>query len=139
MGHVTSCWEHLRLLFAPTPTPSSLSSPQAAFGSGYGAYVLRCVGFVLSNLILLVIVAPVFLYFVIRAGGLFDGAGWRAFARSHFGGPAFPGGPPVGRIRRIRPLWRDFFRRDFHPWDHDDSAYLKLLTPPPGPNPVAAK
>ena len=33
-------------------------------------------------------------------------------------------GKNAGHFRRMLPEYFDFFRRDFHPWQHDNSAQI---------------
>ncbi len=102
---------------------------ERAFGSGVWAYALRVFALAVAMIIFFALFIPTFIYFVVRAGGLLDFGGWAGLARHHWarGGPA---GEGRGMMRRMRPLLREYFRRDFHPWQHDNSSLLKPLQPP---------
>jgi predicted metal-dependent hydrolase len=56
---------------------------EAAYGKGVGAYALRVFGFLVSQLLFFALFAPLFLYAVVRAGALLNGAGWLALFRHH--------------------------------------------------------
>lgn len=89
---------------------------EAVMGRGPRAYVERAGGQLLATLIFWALVTPTFLEVVREQGKLTDVAGWRKFARYAFG--------EVGLIRKLVLPWADYFRPDFHPWDHDNRAYL---------------
>ena len=99
---------------------------ELAFGRGAWAYGLRVFAMVIALGIFLALFLPCFLYFVIAAGGLFDARGWAGLWRHHWGGSA----TQKGMMRRMGPLLREYFRFDFHPWQHNNSALLKPLQPP---------
>jgi predicted metal-dependent hydrolase len=99
---------------------------ERAFGKGLFAYALRLFALAMALIIFLTLFLPTFLYFVIGAGGLFDGRGWAGLWRHHWGGTA----TQKGMMRRMGPLIKQYFARDFHPWQHDNSALLKPLQPP---------
>jgi predicted metal-dependent hydrolase len=92
---------------------------ETAMGRGPRAYVERAGGQLLATLVFWTLVVPTFLEVVREQGKLTDWAGWRKFFRYSFG--------EVGLIRRLILPWADYFRRDFHPWDHDNSKYLKEI------------
>ena len=94
---------------------------EAAYGKGVGAWVLRIAGFVIAMAIFLALFIPTFIYMVWCAGGLFDLAGWRRLRTLQWAG----GGKGV--LRRLGPVFAQFFRRGFHPWDHNNSYLLKQL------------
>lgn len=81
--------------------------------------MLRIFGFIVSQLIFLVLFTPLFIYAVARAGALFNWRGWRALHQHHWAA----GGK--GLIRRVLGLYSSFFRFDFHPWQHDNAADLQ--------------
>ena len=93
-----------------------------AFGVGVGAWALRVFALVMALVIFFAIFIPTFLYFVVRAGGLFDCGGWARMGRQHWG--------KNGMMRRMGPLIAQFFRLDFHPWQHNNAGLLKQLKPP---------
>ena len=130
-----------------------------AFGSGLGAWALRVFAMAMALLIFLALFIPTFLYLVIRAGGLCDCRGWRGLARHHWGGGASKGmmrrmGPMIkvrggggGALAKplaacvscshthslpthLAPFLQEYFRRDFHPWQHNNVQFLKPLLPP---------
>lgn len=83
------------------------------------AYALRCGALIAATSIFFAIFIPYYLHNVRIKGGLFDLKGWRSVARLTWG--------KKGIFRFITPSWFDWFKRDFHPWDHDNSAYLEQL------------
>ena len=91
----------------------------AVYGKGRAAWALRCVAFIMALAIFGALFLPAYLAMLAGAGCLFDVAGWRALLTLHWAA----GGKGV--LRRILPLLLDFFRYDFHPWDHDNRALLK--------------
>ncbi|MFA5938120.1 MAG: metal-dependent hydrolase [Sinimarinibacterium sp.] len=92
---------------------------ETVMGRGPRAYLERAGGQVLATLIFWALVTPTFLEVVREQGRLTDMAGWRKFMRYAFG--------EVGLIRRLVLPWADYFRPDFHPWDHDNREYLKEI------------
>ncbi len=102
---------------------------ERAFGKGLFAYALRVFALGVAMTIFFALFIPTFLYFVVRAGGLLDFGGWAGLARHHWGSGG-PAGEGKGMMRRMGPLLRHYFRRDFHPWDHDNAVLLKPLQPP---------
>ena len=101
---------------------------ELAFGKGVLAYSLRVFAMVMALLIFFALFLPTFLYFVVRAGGLLDFKGWAGLARHQWGSGG--GGRSKGMMRRMGPLLREYYRTDFHPWQHDNSSHLKPLQPP---------
>ena len=97
---------------------------ELAFGKGTLAYSLRVFAFVVAIFIFYLLFIPTFLYFVIRAGGLFDGKGWAGLFRHHWVGKE------KGIMRRMGPLIKEYFRTDFHPWQHNNAKLPKPLSPP---------
>ena len=90
---------------------------EAAMGRGPRAYLERAGGQLLATAIFWALVTPTFLEVVREQGKLTDFAGWRKFMRYAFG--------EVGLIRRLVLPWADYFRPNFHPWDHDNRALLE--------------
>ena len=86
-------------------------------GNGMDAYALRVFAFVVANVIFWSLYAPFYVSMLARSGGLSDLKGWMKLAN-------FVAGKP-GVLRRVLPEWADFFRRDFHPWMHDNRQYLE--------------
>ena len=85
-------------------------------GRGTGAYLERTGGLVLATVIFWSIAIPAYLAVIRREGRLTDLKGWRFFFQHSFTKvPFFP--------RLLRP-YLDYFRRDFHPWDHDNRQFL---------------
>ena len=87
-------------------------------GRGARGYALRVTAFLLANLLFWSLFMPFYVVMVARAGGLFRLKGWWQVAQLVVGRP--------GVLRRALPDWADFFRRDFHPWQHDNRAFLAL-------------
>ncbi|MEQ1438011.1 metal-dependent hydrolase [Fontimonas sp. SYSU GA230001] len=92
---------------------------EAVMGRGPRAYFERASGQLLATAIFWALITPTFLEVVREQGKLTDFAGWRKFMRYAFG--------EVGLIRRLVRPWADYFRPDFHPWDHDNRQYLAQI------------
>lgn len=82
-------------------------------------YIGRTSGQVLATVILWSITFPFHLRILRAQGKLTDLKGWRQFGHYYFG--------EVGLLRKLVRPWLDYFRPDFHPWDHDNRAYLSGL------------
>lgn len=91
----------------------------SVMGRGPRAYFERATGQLVATLIFWALVTPTFLEVVREQGKLTDMAGWRKFMRFAFG--------EVGLIRRLVLPWADYFRPNFHPWDHDNREYLEKI------------
>ncbi len=85
-------------------------------GRGIGAYLERSAGMVGATAIFWSIMIPAYLAVLRREGKLTDLKGWRFLAQNIVTKvPFFPS--------LIKP-YLDYFRRDFHPWDHDNRQFL---------------
>ena len=62
------------------------------------------------------LIIPAHLMVLREEGLLTDVGAWRKFFRYSMG--------RVGLIRKLVLPWADYFRPDFHPWDHDNSRFL---------------
>lgn len=82
-----------------------------------GAYALRSFALVAATSIFFSIFIPFFVHNIRIKGGLFDLNGWKDVARLTWG--------KKGIFRYITPLWFDWFKPGFHPWDHDNHHYLE--------------
>lgn len=82
-------------------------------------YVLRSATLVIATSIFFAIFIPYYLHNVRIKGGLFDLKGWINVYKQTWG--------KEGIFRYITPAWFDWFKRGFHPWDHDNSHYLTEL------------
>lgn len=92
---------------------------ETVMGRGPRAYAIRAAGLVLATVIFWGLVIPVFLE-VLRSGGkLTDVKGWAKFFRYTVG--------DIGLLRIQLVNYADYFRPGFHPWDHDNRAYLKQI------------
>jgi predicted metal-dependent hydrolase len=88
-------------------------------GRGTGAYLERSAGMVLATVIFWSIMVPAYLAVIRREGKLTDLKGWRFLAQNIATKvPFFP--------RLLKP-YMDYFRRDFHPWDHDNRHFLEQI------------
>lgn len=85
-------------------------------GRGPLAYLQRCLGLLLSTVILWAIFTPHYLRILGQQGLLTDWQGWRKLGRMLFG--------EVGFVRKLILPWADYFRPSFHPWDHDNRHFL---------------
>ena len=77
----------------------------------------RVVTMFLATVIFWSLCYPFYIYNVARTGGLFKLKGWWTAARYQFLKP--------GALRRMLPLYLDYFRPGFHPWDHDNRHFLE--------------
>jgi uncharacterized protein len=88
-------------------------------GRGTGAYLERSAGMVLATVIFWSIMIPAYVAVIRREGKLTDLKGWRFLAQNIITKvPFFP--------RLLKP-YMDYFRRDFHPWDHDNRHFLEQI------------
>lgn len=88
-------------------------------GRGVKAYSLRAFGLVLATVIFWGLVIPVFIQVLRTEGKLTDWDGWRKFYRFTMG--------DIGLLRIQLRHYIDYFRPDFHPWDHDNREYLEQI------------
>jgi predicted metal-dependent hydrolase len=92
---------------------------QAVIGKGPGAYLRRCLALAALTVIFWSLVIPFHLIIVARAGKLFDLRGWGTLFMYHWIKP--------GVLRRIIPAYFDYYKPGFHPWQHDNRAYLAQI------------
>lgn len=92
---------------------------EVVMGKGVGAYGLRSVGLIAATVIFWGLVIPVFLEVLRTQGQLTNWDGWKKFFRYTMG--------DIGLLRRQIGNYLDYFRPGFHPWDHDNRAYLKQI------------
>jgi predicted metal-dependent hydrolase len=91
----------------------------AVMGTGPGAYAKRATGMTLATIIFWGIMIPAFIAALRAEKKLTDVKGWQQFYRFTFG--------EVGLLRMQLRDYFDYYRPDFHPWDHDNSEYLKQI------------
>jgi uncharacterized protein len=90
---------------------------RTVMGDGWRAYLQRSIVMLLSTVEFW---ARVFLYhyrFVKADGALGDVRGWWRLFRFLWIKP--------GGMRKLIRTWLPYFRRDFHPWQHDNSAHVE--------------
>lgn len=92
---------------------------ESVMGKGVQAYALRSLGLAVATVVFWGLVTPTFLEVLRSQGRLTDIKGWRKFYRYTFG--------DIGMLRRRLLPYLDYFKPDFHPWDHDNSEYLKQM------------
>lgn len=92
---------------------------EAVMGKGFRAYSIRSFGLVTATIIFWTLVVPVMLEVIRTEGKLSDTKGWKNFFRYTFG--------DIGILRKQLGNYFDYFRPDFHPWDHDNREYLKQI------------
>lgn len=92
---------------------------EATQGKGPLAYGARTVGLASATAIFWAMFIPHFLNFVRHERKLTDLKGWRSFYRMAIG--------EVGFLRKMVRPWFNYFRPGFHPWDDDNSHYLKQM------------
>jgi predicted metal-dependent hydrolase len=88
-------------------------------GRGPRAYALRATGMTLATVIFWGIMIPSFIAALRAEKKLSDVKGWQQFYRFTFG--------EVGLLRMQLRDYFDYFRPDFHPWDHDNREYLEQI------------
>lgn len=89
---------------------------ERVYGRGVLAYMMRCGGMLLSTFLFWTLVFLFTLILVIHDGSLLNFREWGLLLRTLFIHP--------GVITRIVGPWCDFFRFDFHPWDHNNADKL---------------
>lgn len=92
---------------------------EVVMGKGVGAYSLRSFGLVLATVIFWGLTIPAFLQALRQEGQLTNFSGWQKFFAFTFG--------DIGMLRRQIGNYLDYFRPDFHPWDHDNRQYLEQI------------
>lgn len=91
----------------------------AVMGRGAKAYFNRASGMVIATTIFWSIMIPAYLMVLRQEGQLGNVKGWRFLMRNLFTEiPFFP---------RLARSYLDYFRPDFHPWDHDNRQFLKHI------------
>lgn len=88
-------------------------------GRGPQAYAERAFGHILATVIFWPIMTTFYLRMLRAEGRLADRKGWLDLARLNFG--------RVGFMRKLVLPWADYFRPNFHPWDHDNSHHLERI------------
>lgn len=88
-------------------------------GKTLPAYLLRTSSLVIATTIFLAILYPYYFENVRRKGGLFNLKGWVTSFRYQWGNP--------GTLRQAMGDWFDWFKPGFHPWDHDNRAFLEQI------------
>jgi uncharacterized protein len=92
---------------------------QQVVGTGPAAYVRRSVALAALTVIFWGLVIPFHAEFMRRDGKLFDLRGWWSLFKYQWIKP--------GGLRRIIPAYFDYYRPGFHPWQHDNRAFLSQL------------
>lgn len=83
------------------------------------SYALRTSTLVLATGIFMSLQYPFYIENVRRKGGLFNVRGWAKSLQYQWGRP--------GTLRKSVGDWFSWFKPGFHPWDHDNSHFLKQL------------
>lgn len=91
----------------------------AVMGRGPGAYAIRAFGMTAATVIFWALVVPAFLEVLRTEGKLSDSKAWRKFYTFTLG--------DVGLLRIQLRDYFDYFRPNFHPWDHDNREYLEQI------------
>ena len=92
---------------------------QAVVGKGPGAYIRRCLALAALTVIFWSLVIPFHIIVMAKDGGLFDLKGWWSLFKYQWISP--------GALRRIIPSYFDYYKPGFHPWQHDNRAFLDQL------------
>ncbi|MBJ8453716.1 metal-dependent hydrolase [Acinetobacter bereziniae] len=90
-----------------------------AMGQGPYAYTIRSFGLVIATIVFWGLVIPVFLNIVKGEGKLSDISSWKKAYRYTFG--------DIGALRKQLGNYIDYFRPNFHPWDHDNREYMQQM------------
>ena len=90
-----------------------------AMGHGVKAYTLRSFGLLAATIVFWAFVIPVFLTIVKGEGKLSDLPAWKKAFKYTFG--------EVGALRKQLGNYIDYFRPNFHPWDHDNRQNMHQL------------
>ena len=94
---------------------------EKALGKGVGAYLLRCGALLIVSAIFLALMF-VFHIMMIRADKQARGiGGWLSLVKFLYFSP--------GALSRLLLPWLDYFRPNFHPWDHDNRELLAEVGP----------
>ena len=88
-------------------------------GRGLVAYGERSLGLVIATVLFWGLVIPTFLIMLKDERKLTDLKGWRKFYRYTFG--------DIGALRIQLINYIDYFRPNFHPWDHDNRRCLEQI------------
>lgn len=88
-------------------------------GHGPRAYIERSAGLIIATIIFWSLVIPVFLVIVKDEKKLTDLASWKKMFRYTFG--------EIGVLRKQLRNYADYFRPNFHPWDHDNRQYMEQM------------
>lgn len=91
----------------------------AVMGRGPGAYAIRAIGMTAATVIFWALVIPAFLEVLRTEGKLTDTKAWRKFYTFTLG--------DIGLLRIQLRDYFDYYRPDFHPWDHDNREYLQRI------------
>ncbi|MDY7025219.1 MAG: metal-dependent hydrolase [Pseudomonadota bacterium] len=90
---------------------------QEAYGKddNFSAYISRCVALLVMTTLYFIEIIPFFLALAFKQKKLFSFTAWKTF------------GKIVLRImgKDLIPDWLDWFKRGFHPWEHDNIIKLK--------------
>ena len=89
-----------------------------------GSHLRLMRAYLLSTALLLITTGWFQAVLMASDGSLFN---WRSHAKGLRW--MFGGGRKAGYVRRMMPDFLDFFRRDFHPWQNDNSAYITHWRP----------
>jgi hypothetical protein len=90
-----------------------------AMGHGPYAYAVRSFGLVVATIVFWGLVIPVFLTIVKGEGKLSDLSSWKKTYHYTFGG--------IGVLRKQLRNYIDYFRPNFHPWDHENRQYMQQM------------
>lgn len=88
-------------------------------GKGVYAYSVRSLGLILATIIFWGLVIPVFLTILKGEKKLSDLPSWKKAFKYTFG--------EIGVLRRQLLNYIDYFRPNFHPWDHDNRKEMQQM------------
>lgn len=83
------------------------------------AYTIRAITLPLATGVFFAMLYYYYARNVAKAGGLTDMKGWITSFQIQWGKP--------GILRQAIKPWLDWFKPGFHPWDHDNSAFLDQI------------
>ncbi|MCP5163131.1 MAG: metal-dependent hydrolase [Hahellaceae bacterium] len=91
---------------------------EAMMGTGPRAYVERTAVLIVATTVFWALFYPYYFQMVKHEGVHLDLRGWWTSFRYQWLNP--------GALRRLVPAWLDYFKPGFHPWDHDNRAFLEM-------------
>lgn len=92
---------------------------QQVIGETPSAYLMRTITLVLTTLIFFAHCYTYYFQIIRKCGEHTNFKGWWTVFRFQWITP--------GALRKTIPAWLDYFKPGFHPWDHDNRHFLKMV------------